>query len=130
MRISPLFAAAALFAAPALAQAQSPADEPPPVPGPGSAAASANADAAAVASTQNTVSIRPEDQAAYDADVAAYRVELQAHRRTARADAAYAARQERAYADAMHAWRIQVADCKRGIGAACRAATPRPADFM
>ena len=34
-----------------------------------------------------------------------------------------------AYADAMEAWRIQTAACKRGHDRACNAPTPDPADY-
>jgi hypothetical protein len=77
-----------------------------------------------------TAVVRPEDQAAYDYDMEVYRAEVRATNRLAQSNAELAARQERAYADAMRAWRIQVADCRRGIIAACRAPTPRPGDFM
>ena len=69
------------------------------------------------------------DVARYDADMVAYRAALRAHDRAVAADEVFAARQERAYADAMRAWRIQVADCDAGVRAACRAPSPRPADY-
>jgi hypothetical protein len=78
---------------------------------------------------QPVLSVAPADQARYDADMAEYRAALREHDARMADDAAYSARQERAYADAMTAWRIQSNDCKRGITAACRAPTPRPADF-
>ena len=91
--------------------------------------AAANNDIAAASAAQPTVGVRIEDQARYEADMAEYRAALRANDRTAAIDAAVAAKQERAYADAMTAWRIQVQDCRRGINAACRAPTPRPGDF-
>ncbi len=75
------------------------------------------------------VGVAPADQARHDADMAEYRAALRAHSATMADDAAFAARQERAYADAMTAWRIQAVDCRRGVAAACRAPTPRPVDF-
>ena len=38
-------------------------------------------------------------------------------------------RRQRAYADAMYVWRMQVRDCERGFQFACNRATPNPADF-
>jgi len=39
------------------------------------------------------------------------------------------ARQERAYADAMADWRLQVIACTQGKTAACTAPTPNPEDY-
>ena len=74
--------------------------------------------------------VRAEDQAVYERDMAEWQATFDANQEANRLNADLAAKQRRAYADAMHAWRIQVIDCKRGIIAACRAPTPRPADFM
>jgi hypothetical protein len=45
-----------------------------------------------------------------------------------RSDARYV-RQQAAYADAMAAWRLQVAACRKGKHKACNLPTPRPADY-
>lgn len=89
----------------------------------------AAANNAVAAASANQIATNAKDEAQYAADMAAYRTELAAHDATLAADAAFAARQERAYADAMTAWRIQVNDCRRGVRAACEAPTPRPADY-
>lgn len=68
-------------------------------------------------------------QAAYHADLRNYDSTVQARNRTiAMADARYA-RQRRAYAEAMNAWRGQVAACQAGNDRACRAPAPDPASF-
>lgn len=70
-----------------------------------------------------------EETAEHRADRDAYVAALVAHDRAVnRADARYA-RQQMAYADAMAAWRQQVAACRRGHDRACEAPTPRVADF-
>ena len=90
----------------------------------------ANANSTAnVASVQNQGSVNANAQAVYDMDMANYMTALRAHdARSAANDALYAAKR-RAYAEAMHAWRVQVYDCSRGVMAACRAPTPDPAAF-
>ena len=118
--------AALVLAVPAVAQ--NPASAP--MTGPASDAASANRDAVAVADAAPAPTLAAADQATYDADMEAWRAEVRATDRANRYSAELAAKQERAYADAMRLWRIQVADCRRGITAACRAPTPRPGDFM
>lgn len=92
--------------------------------------AATNAAVAAQTAARPTVVIPPEAQAQYQEDIAAYRAALRQHRRTVRADEAFYDRQQRAYADAMFAWRVQVADCKSGITAACNAPAPDPAEFF
>lgn len=85
------------------------------------AAAQANAEAATQTSAAN--------QAQYDADRAAYMNALVAHNHAVnRTDARYM-RQQRAYADAMAVWRVQVDACKRGHQRACDMPAPNPADF-
>lgn len=75
------------------------------------------------------VTIAPADQQQYATDMAKYRSSLRANRRTAVRDQIRYDRQQRAYADAMHVWRMQVRECNRGNRRACRAPTPRPGDF-
>nr|MBA3897178.1 hypothetical protein [Sphingomonadaceae bacterium] len=89
------------------------------------AAGGAQANANAAADTRANANA----QVAYDYDMANYVTALRAHDQAAVADARHYDRQQRAYADAMRAWRIQVYDCSRGITAACRAPTPDPAAF-
>ncbi|AGH47951.1 hypothetical protein G432_01115 [Sphingomonas sp. MM-1] len=68
-------------------------------------------------------------QAQYEADMAAYRTSVQAHAQAVAQDEARFARQQRAYADAMAAWREQKRDCDRGVLKACKKPTPNPSDF-
>jgi len=76
-----------------------------------------------------TIAQYQETQAQYDADRAAYMDALVKHDSAVnRTDARYV-RQQRAYADAMRAWRAQVWACKHGHPRACDAPTPNPADF-
>ena len=63
------------------------------------------------------------DRRAYMAAVSARH-----HRAVNRYDRRYA-RQQTAYANAMAAWRRQVAACKRGNRQACKAPTPRVSNF-
>ena len=73
--------------------------------------------------------INAENQAQYEADVAAYRAAVQAHAAATMHDDARYARQQRAYADAMAQWRVQAAECKKGTKAACDLPTPDPAAY-
>lgn len=78
----------------------------------------------------NVAAARADLQAQYDADRAAWLSEM--HKRDSRfvANETRYDRQQRAYADAMYVWRMQVRDCERGIMFACNRPTPNPADFM
>ena len=76
-----------------------------------------------VAATSDT------QKAQYDKDMAAYRAAVAANARQRMRDQARYDNQQRAYADAMFAWRLQTAACERGHVRACRAPTPDPADF-
>ncbi len=70
-----------------------------------------------------------EQQAQYDADRQAYLAALVQHDRAVdRTDARYV-RQQRAYADAMAVWRVQVAECKKGRSSACKMPPPSVADY-
>ncbi|MDB5688988.1 MAG: hypothetical protein JWL91_864 [Sphingomonas bacterium] len=69
------------------------------------------------------------DQAAYEADLAAYHDEIMASRADAMNDVARFNRQQRAYADAMAQWRAQTIACEKGKLKACKLPTPRPADY-
>lgn len=68
-------------------------------------------------------------QARYVQDMAEFRETLRAEHRTAVADQQLYDHQQRAYADAMTAWRKLVADCNDGKQSACNASTPDPANF-
>ena len=81
---------------------------------------SLNSQVAAMSDTQ---------KAQYDKDMAAYRAAVERNARQAMHDQRRYDNQQRAYADAMFAWRLQTAACERGHVRACRAPTPDPADF-
>lgn len=86
-----------------------------------------NAQAGAAASASTTADI--DAKAVYEADREAYWRALMAHDRSVlRTDERYI-RQQNAYADAMVAWRLQDAACKRGNQRACKAPTPTPEQF-
>lgn len=74
--------------------------------------------------------MRASARAHYRMDRRAYiaAVEAQHDREVNRYDRRYV-RQQVAYAEAMAAWRVQVAACKRDDRQACAAPTPRVADF-
>lgn len=87
------------------------------------------ADAAASAQTTNAAALGADQQAQYDVDRAAYVDALVKHDAAVdRTDARYA-RQQRAYADAMSVWRVQVAECKKGKQKACRMPPPNVSDY-
>lgn len=91
--------------------------------------AAANSGAMTTGSSVTTAEVNANLQAQYDADMAAWMTEVRARGAVANAnEAEYAARQ-RAYADAMYVWRMQVSDCKRGYQFACNRPTPNPAAF-
>ncbi|WP_404713232.1 hypothetical protein [Sphingomonas sp. MMS24-J13] len=90
----------------------------------------AAADAAAQSSNQAAAdAMSAEAQAQYQADREAYMAALVQHDRAVnRSDARYV-RQQRAYADAMYAWRRQVYACKHGHQRACDMPPPDPSRF-
>jgi hypothetical protein len=88
---------------------------------------SLNAQANAAASTTATTSASA--QAQYDLDRQAYMDALVRHDAAVnRTDVRYA-RQQRAYADAMAVWRVQVDECKKGHRRACDLPPPNVADY-
>ncbi len=128
-RLALLAVTAISIGGPALAQQQTP---------PSAANQAANANERPVTQALNTVvdsnlnaqaAITAAQQAQYDADRAAYRQAVRARAAVVGADQARYIRQEDAYARAMIAWRIQTAECKRGILKSCSKPTPLPADF-
>jgi hypothetical protein len=71
----------------------------------------------------------PAAQAQYDVDRQAYLDALMKHDRAVdRTDARYM-RQQRAYADAMSVWRVQVQECKKGHQRACELPPPNVSDY-
>jgi hypothetical protein len=68
-------------------------------------------------------------QAQYDADRAAYVDALVRHDAAVDRTNARYVRQQTAYADAMEAWRFQVAACKKGKRKACDMPPPNPANY-
>ncbi len=85
----------------------------------------ANANANVQGNIAATATANANSGAQYDADLSNYDAAMRAH---GRANAHYD-RQKRAYADAMAAWRAQVAACEKGHQVACNAPTPDPANF-
>jgi outer membrane murein-binding lipoprotein Lpp len=75
------------------------------------------------------VTLNEAQKAQYDKDMADYRAKVEANARQATRDQARFDNQQRAYADAMFAWRLQTRACERGHVKACRAPTPDPADY-
>lgn len=69
------------------------------------------------------------DQKHYRQDMAAFHDALMANKAEAMRDEARFERQQRAYADAMAQWRLQVAACDKGRTRACKLPTPNPADY-
>lgn len=94
-----------------------------------------DAERPAVQAANNAAAVEAADAAAatrspqYEADLAAYDQALRDRRRVIATDRRIHARQQAAYADAMYAWRLQVAACDRGNRRACNAPTPDPAAF-
>ncbi|WP_375393285.1 hypothetical protein [uncultured Sphingomonas sp.] len=128
MRVLPLFAAAALAAAPAFAQtSQHTPEHDAASAGSAPTTAAANDQIGAVAGAQQTTGA--DAQAQYASDLAAYDAAVRAQHRATMADEAHWRHQQRAYADAMAAWRAQVAACKAGHERACTAPSPDPAAF-
>ena len=69
-------------------------------------------------------------QGQYNADMAAWVDAMRSRDAKIAANASQYDRQQRAYADAMYVWRMQVRDCEHGYQFACNRPTPNPADFM
>ncbi len=77
----------------------------------------------------DAAAINAAQQEAYTADMARYRSKVEATNNVIRNDAVRYDRQQRAYADAMTAWRVQAQACQKGKRAACNAPAPDPAAF-
>lgn len=70
-----------------------------------------------------------EAQIQYDADMAAWLAAMEARGERIAEDRSIYLQRQRAYADAMEAWRRQAAACQAGATAACKLPTPNPADY-
>ena len=68
-------------------------------------------------------------QAQYSADLSAYDAALAHHDAQADRQAEHYHHQQRAYADAMAAWRAQDYACRHGSSRACNAPAPDPAAY-
>jgi hypothetical protein len=89
----------------------------------------AAADASVKAANDASAEMSAEQQAQYEIDREAYMDALIQHDAAVnRTDARYV-RQQRAYADAMFAWRRQVYACKHGHQRACDLPAPDPSRF-
>ncbi|HYZ47585.1 MAG TPA: hypothetical protein VE567_01690 [Sphingomonas sp.] len=88
------------------------------------------ANSATSGSSASAATIQADLQAQYNADMAAWLDAMRSRDARIAANAAQYDRQQRAYADAMYVWRMQVRDCERGFTFACNRPTPNPADFM
>lgn len=121
-------AMAALLALPMAAGAQTAAADPQ-TPSPAVVQANREANRLSHAQTELNDAANAGNRAQYAADMEAYRRSMRAHRRAVVADNAHYDHQQRAYADAMAAWRMQVRECKKGHPRACKAPTPNPADY-
>jgi hypothetical protein len=93
------------------------------------APATAAANAQTLAKDASGPAVSADAQAAYNYDMQVYLDRLRARDAAAVGNEMQYHAKQRAYADAMRAWRVQVYDCNRGIIAACRAPTPDPAAF-
>ena len=90
------------------------------------AAANLNANTNAGGSIE---AVRADLQAQYDMDMASWASDMRDRSATMAANSREYEQRQRAYADAMYVWRIQVEDCKRGYQFACNRPTPNPANF-
>ena len=111
-----LLSLAMLTAAPALAQDASAPPPSPPNPG-------------TTALNSTVLQAHAEAQGQYAIDMQTYAKAAAIHDGKVAADQVRYQNQQQAYADAMFAWRMQVAACNRGKVKACKAPAPDPADF-
>lgn len=80
-------------------------------------------------SSVSAAAVQADLQAQYNADMASWMEGMRTRGAINAANQAEYDRRQRAYADAMYVWRMQVRDCERGYQFACNRATPNPADF-
>lgn len=83
-----------------------------------------------ITSGSSVNAVQADLQAQYDADMAGWLTAMNERDKSIVRNARTHAAQQRAYADAMYVWRMQVRDCERGFQFACNRPTPNPADFM
>jgi hypothetical protein len=81
-------------------------------------------------SSVSAAAIQADLQAQYNADMASWMSAMRTRGAINAANQAEYDRRQRAYADAMYVWRMQVRDCERGFQFACNRPTPNPADYM
>lgn len=81
-------------------------------------------------SSVSAAAVQADLQAQYDADMGSWITAMNERDRSIVRNARTHAAQQRAYADAMYVWRMQVRDCERGYQFACNRPTPNPGDFM
>ncbi len=120
-----LFLSAAFVAASSFAQVGAP-------PAPVEAREQAATDALNRTVEQNaqaTDALNAARERQYAEDRAAFRAEAAARHEKIVSDAIAYERQQRAYADAMAAWRVQSEACRKGDFKACQKPTPMPADY-
>ncbi len=142
IRIPLAMLAAGVFAvaAPALAQTDphQPANDgsaassmtvPPGQIAPGADPGTSSANAGVGSVIQQTQAGNAANQAQYQSDLSAYNDAMRAHGHQVASQDVHYAHQQQAYAEAMEAWRIQDAACKRGHQRACSAPSPDPANF-
>ncbi len=83
-----------------------------------------------ITSGSSANAVQADLQAQYDADMASWLTAMNERDKSIVRNARTHAAQQRAYADAMYVWRMQVRDCERGIQFACNRPTPNPGDFI
>jgi hypothetical protein len=81
-------------------------------------------------SSATAAAVQADLQAQYNADMASWMEGMRTRGAVNAANQAEYDRRQRAYADAMYVWRMQVRDCERGYQFACNRPTPNPADFI
>jgi hypothetical protein len=92
--------------------------------------AAANSMTSGSSAAGTAAAISADLQGQYNADMAAWLDAMRTRDARIAANASHYDRQQRAYADAMYVWRMQVRDCEHGFQFACNRPTPNPADFM
>ena len=86
-----------------------------------------NAEMLKMIEAQKNQAIGAEDQ--YELDLAAYAAWVLERDATVDINNAQYKARQRAYADAMRQWRMQKAQCDRGVMSACNKPTPKPSDY-
>ena len=81
-------------------------------------------------SSVSAAAVQADLQAQYNADMASWMEGMRTRGAVNAANQTEYDRKQRAYADAMYVWRMQVRDCERGFQFACNRPTPNPAEYM